>query len=185
MDAFGMVAAAVILTREPWSVGVRRTDRTPLCLVWGHYMDAPASIAAGAWLGGWEGVEWPEVDAWPSVDSTAKRLDAYTLGVMARKVWDEARAKEHEPHAFNATPIHGKLRCRCGAWAHGYMEYGKPVVTRAGKKWWKKLDAKLAEYRDENVLVTLHGPRYKRGFPPYVPDSTPAVDDVIAGRRRP
>ena len=51
-DAFGMLAAALYIDRAPWRIATgERGKPTPLCLVWGHYMDAPATTAAGACAG--------------------------------------------------------------------------------------------------------------------------------------
>lgn len=192
-DAFGMLAAAVYLRHEPWMVGVERKDKTPLCLAWGHYMDAPATVTAGAWLGGWERVPWPEVASWPSLDPDVRRLDAYTLGTLARNQWEEASARgEHGggPHRFNAT-ILSQYRCRCGAWASCAVEYnGRPKFTLRGKTRWRTLDRKLAKAHDPAVpLPDWVQDIIARGVaraPQFVSreDTTARVDEVIAGRRR-
>lgn len=197
-DAFGMLAAALYIEHEPWLIRVPKP--TPLCLVWGEAVAAPARVAPGSWLAGWTGLDWPAAAHLLAAEgSEARRLGAYTLGVLAQQRWDEARRREHVPHLFRATLLEGRYRCRCGAWARVVYGMGRRPerLERCGRSKWAGLDRRLArETAEHEAGCQLRGGLLDGRFPPLNRAdlaewqtskalSTARVDQVFAGTRRP
>ena len=93
-------------------------------------------------------------------------------------------------HRFNATAItlasNGYVRCKCGAWSSVWRaRAGKPPFNSSLAK---GLDTRLRNEREQETHGIQRRPDEKERDTEravYSPDTTPAVDEVLAGRRRP